>query len=200
MKRQVLGISGECQLPSRSNQQPDSSSHPVRLDTASKFSSRSDTQFTGIISNQQHTELMQALLDETSLTVQVTCNFRDGNLEPPKIRRYLPCTRPCSLLFIIYGPVCLCDDVGSFFQDHDIYLQDPRGCELEVRYCNPHRLSSMDLASCPMTSKLELQEVTFGAFNLVEAPRQADLLDVLDSREDLREAPQPDAIQTTLKR
>jgi len=51
-----------------------------------------------------------------------------------------------------------------------------------------------------MTSKLELQEVTFGAFNLVEAPRQADLLDVLDSREDLREAPQPDAIQTTLKR
>ena len=198
MKRQILGISGECQLPSRSNQQPDSSSHPVRLDTASKFSSRSDTQFTGIISNQQHTELMQALLDETSLTVQVTCNFRDGNLEPPKIRRYLP--RPCSLLFIIYGPVCLCDDVGSFFQDHDIYLQDPRGCELEVRYCNPHRLSSMDLASCPMTSKLELQEVTFGAFNMVEAPRQADLLDVLDSREDLREAPQPDAIQTTLKR
>jgi hypothetical protein len=108
--------------------------------------------------------------------------------------------RPCSLLLIIYGPACLCDDVGSFFQDHDIYLQDPLGRELDVRYYNPHRLSSMDLASCPMTSKLELQEATLGAFNLEEAPRQPDLLSVLDSQEDLREAPQPDAIHTTLER
>jgi hypothetical protein len=200
MKRQVLGISGECQLPSRSYQQPDSSGYPVRLDTASKFSSCSDTQFTGIISNQQHTELVQALLDETSLTLQVTCNFGDENLERPKIRRYLPCMRLCSLRLTIYGPAYLCDDVGSFFQDYDIYLQDPRGCEMDVRYCNPHRLSSIDLASCPMTSKLELQEVTLGAFNLEEAPRQLDLLAVLDSQEALQEAPQPDAIHTTLER
>jgi hypothetical protein len=200
MKRQVLGISGEYQLPSRSYQQPDSSGHPVRLDTASKFSSCSETQFTGIISNQQYNELIQALLDETSLTVQVTCNFGDENLERPKMRRYLPCIRPYSLLLIIYGPACLCNDVGSFFQDYDTYLQDPRGCEIDVRYCNPHRLSSMDLASCLMTSKLELQEVMFGAFNLEETPRQLDLLAVLDSQEDLREAPQPDAIHTTLER
>lgn len=108
--------------------------------------------------------------------------------------------RLCSLRLTIYGPAYLCDDVGSFFQDYDIYLQDPRGCEMDVRYCNPHRLSSIDLASCPMTSKLELQEVTLGAFNLEEAPRQLDLLAVLDSQEALQEAPQPDAIHTTLER
>jgi hypothetical protein len=51
-----------------------------------------------------------------------------------------------------------------------------------------------------MTSKLELQEVTLGAFNLEEAPRQLDLLAVLDSQEALQEAPQPDAIHTTLER
>ncbi|KAL5313043.1 hypothetical protein ACEPPN_019470 [Leptodophora sp. 'Broadleaf-Isolate-01'] len=58
----------------------------------------------------------------------------------------------------------------------------------------------MDLASCPMTSKLVLQGASLGAFNLEEAPRQPDLLAILDSQEDLAEAPQPDAIQTTLER
>lgn len=199
MRLQVLGISGECQLPSAGNRQPGSSSHPVRLHTASKFSSSSDTEFTGTISN-QHSQLLQALLDETSLTVQVTCKFGDENVESRKMRRHLPCTVPCSLLIIIYGPASLCEELGEFFQDYDIYLQDPRGCDLDVRYCNPHRLSSMDLASCPMTSKLVLQGASLGAFNLEEAPRQPDLLAILDSQEDLAEAPQPDAIQTTLER
>ncbi len=107
---------------------------------------------------------------------------------------------PCSLWIIIYGLAYLYEDLGDFFQDYDIYLQDPRGCDRDVRYCNPHRLSSIDLASCPMTSELGLQEAPFGAFNLEDAPRQPDLLTILDSQGDLPEAPQPDAIQTPLKR
>ncbi|PMD50139.1 uncharacterized protein K444DRAFT_546687 [Hyaloscypha bicolor E] len=200
MRRQVLGIAGECQLPSGSYQQLGSSTHAVRLDTSSKFGSSSDTDFSGTISNQQHTELLQALLDETSLTLQVKCKFGDEQVVHPNLRRRLPCMRPCSLLIIIYGSACLCEDVGSFFQDHDIYLQDPRGCELDVRYCNPHRLSSMDLGSCPMTSKLGLQGDPIGAFNLEEAPQQPDILAILDSQEDLLEAPQPDAILADLER
>ena len=199
MRLQIVGISGECQLPSGNCRQPSSSSHPVRLHTTSEFSSSSDTEFSGTIPN-QHTQLLQALLDEASLTLQVTCMFGDRKVENRKTRIYLPCIVPCSLLIILYGPAYLYEELGDFFQDYDIYLQDPRGCNLDVRYCNPHRLSSVDLASCPMTSELGLQGAAFGAFNLEEAPRQPDLLAILDSQGDLPEAPQPDAIQTPLER
>jgi len=34
------------------------------------------------------------------------------------------------------------DDIGTFCQECELYLQDPIGCELNVPYRNPHRLSS----------------------------------------------------------
>ena len=128
------------------------------------------------------------------------CEFEDKLVESEKGARRFRCSLPCSLLIIVYGPSSLSDDLGEFFQSYDIYLQDPRGCELDVRYCNPHRLSSMDLPSCPLTSELTLQGTSLAAFNLEEAPQHPDLLAILNSQEDLPEAPQPDAIQTNLER
>jgi len=199
MRIQVLDISGECNLPPGIRQHISSSSHPVRLDKASKFSSSSDTDLSGSVSN-QHTQLIQALLDEESLQLQVTCVIGDEKVENRKMRRFVPCVVPCSLFIIIYGPAYLCEELGDFFQDYDIYLQDPQGCDLDVRYCNPHRLSSIDLTSCLMTSELGLQGTPLGAFNLEEAPQQPELLAILNSQGDLPEAPQPDAIQTPLER
>ncbi|KAH7360363.1 SNF2 family N-terminal domain-containing protein [Rhexocercosporidium sp. MPI-PUGE-AT-0058] len=196
----VLGILGECQFPSGACQQQDSFSHAVTLDTASKFSSSSDLNISGIISNQQDIELLQALIDETSLTLEVKCKTGHGNIDYPKARRYQPRLKPCSLSIIVYGPTFLCEDVGIFFQDYDIYLQDPQGCELDVRYCNPHRLSSIDMASWQMTSGLGLQGDPLQAFNLEDAPQQPDILAILDSQEDLLESSQPEAILTALER
>jgi hypothetical protein len=94
----------------------------------------------------------------------------------------------------------LFEELGTFFQDYDIYLQDPLGCDLDVRYCNPHRLSTMDLASCPMTSTLGPSRNLLEAFDLQAVPRHSDLLTILDVHENLPEASQPCAIQTPLKR
>jgi hypothetical protein len=196
---QIRDVSGECQLPPGTCPQPSSSDCPIKLDTALKFDSSSDVDFSGIISNRYY-QLLQALLDETSLTLQASCLFGEEKVENRKTRRYLPYMVPCSLLIIIYGPISLCEELGEFFQEYDIYLQDPRGCDMDVRYCNPHRLSSTDLASCPMTSELSSQGAPLGAFNLEEAPQQLDLFTILDSQRDLPEAPQPDAIQTPLER
>jgi hypothetical protein len=194
-----MGISGECQFPPGSRPQSSSSNNPIKLDTALKFNSSSDVEFSGTISH-RHSQLLQALLDETSLTLQATCLLGEGKVENRKTRTFLPYIVPCSLLVIIYGPISLCEELGEFFQDYDIYLQDPRGCNMDVRYCNPHRLSSTDLASCPMTSKLSSQGAPLGAFNLEEAPQQLDLFTLLDSQRDLPEALQPDAIGTPLER
>lgn len=94
----------------------------------------------------------------------------------------------------------LSEELGTFFQDYDIYLQDPLDCDLDVRYCNPHRLSSVDLASCPMTSNLNSVKDVLEAFDLQAAPRHSELLAILDAHEDLPEASQPCAIQTLLER
>jgi hypothetical protein len=51
-----------------------------------------------------------------------------------------------------------------------------------------------------MTSELSSQGAPLGAFDLEEVPQQLDLFTILDSRRDLPEASQPDAIQTPLER
>jgi len=105
----------------------------------------------------------------------------------------------CSLFFIIYGPVELAEDVGNFFQTYRIYLQDPRGCIYDTKYINPHRLSSMDHTSCPMTSSLEVSDPLAGCA-VQDVAQRPDLLEMLDSSKELAEAPQPDAVQTKLEK
>jgi hypothetical protein len=93
----------------------------------------------------------------------------------------------------------LSEELGSFFQSYDIYLQDPVNCDLDIKYCNPHRLSSVDFASCPMTSAINSPN-PLELMTLESVPEHSELLAILNTNEDLPEALQPDAIQTPLER
>ncbi|KAI0129639.1 SNF2 family N-terminal domain-containing protein [Xylariales sp. AK1849] len=103
----------------------------------------------------------------------------------------------CTLDLTVYGESQDLSEIGRWFQDFDIHLQDPLESHFDVRYCNPHRLSSIDIRSCAMVrdviasnSRLVLREIS----------ALPDLLDTLNSHTDLNEAPQPRAIRTALQR
>lgn len=86
----------------------------------------------------------------------------------------------------------LFDDVGVFVQGYDMYLQAPRGCDRNVKYRNPHRLSGLD-QDVPMTFDL------FPSSNHVEATRTAvDLLADMETDEILLETDTPLALRTEL--
>lgn len=147
-------------------------------------------------------DVVHALLDESSLRLQARCTV--GGTQPLKAAarsaRFGPVSLPCEVSIIIYGPQALMDNVGEFFQEVEMYLQDPNGCDWDVRYCNPHRLSSLNINDCPMTSELgrpgtELDQIMFQSI-----PGESDVLDVLDAHRDLPEAPQPALIRSFLQK
>ncbi|KAK6335580.1 alpha-1,6-mannosyltransferase, variant 2 [Orbilia brochopaga] len=145
--------------------------------------------------------MLKEILSEQSLQLQAKCSFKEGNPGSKKRTKYLPLYVSCSISIILYGPADLLDEIGEFFQSYETYLQDPQGCALNVKYCNPHRLSCTDLASCPMTFELGQQGVLPGSFTWEEVPQQPDFLATIFNFEgDLAEAAQPSIIQTPLER
>ncbi|EHK48686.1 hypothetical protein TRIATDRAFT_11002, partial [Trichoderma atroviride IMI 206040] len=148
-----------------------------------------------------YTHLTDLLQNEAELDLQLKCTFDysrspgAGKRTSSRLPKY---AIPCTISIIIYGPFEMLTDIGNFFQTCEMYLQDPSDCDRNVRYCNPHRLSSIDFSSCPWTSDLETH-----LNNLIEMKplsSMPELLDVLESSEKLPEAMQPDAIQTRLER
>lgn len=107
--------------------------------------------------------------------------------------------RPSLLNLTVYGPLMLFEEIGSYFEEYEVYLQDPvQVGEEDVRYCNPHRLSSEDLASCPLLSEFLARISHVVGFEAMS--QEPDLLDILSSHAELDEHPQPQAIRTSLKR
>jgi hypothetical protein len=197
LEKQVAGIPGQCEMPTGCDQATLSAQLAVDLKTAREFVCPSVGNLKGSVSI-EHGQLLQAILDETSLRIQVTCIPDDRNNGARKTVGLLPRLIACSLSIILYGPKELFEEIGTFFQDYDIYLQDPLDCDLNVRYCNPHRLSSTDLSLCPMTH--DLQTNILEAFEIQPTSCHSALLDMLDPQEDLPEASQPAEIRTQLER
>ncbi|XDG07064.1 hypothetical protein ABKA04_006679 [Annulohypoxylon sp. FPYF3050] len=140
--------------------------------------------------------MIQGLLDEPSLDLHVNCVL---NMQPTKNKpSHNSKLSQCMLEITVYGPLDLYDEIGSWFQEYEIYLQDPRTCHLDVKYYNPHRLSSDDLKSCPLVS--EMIDLASSLIPLKQITQQTDMLDVLCHSTDLEETPQPAAIRATLKR
>lgn len=103
-----------------------------------------------------------------------------------------------TLEITVFGPWELFEMIGIWFQDHDVYLQDPRTCYLDVKYCNPHKLGSEDLEACPTLS--EITSRTIGPGHMQDITARPDLLDMLNGQNDLEETPTPSAIQAHLHR
>ena len=145
-----------------------------------------------------HGQVVQGLLDETSLDLHATCAIDSSQTPDLQKEPWSFTTVPCTLEITIYGPKDLFDELGSWFDDYQIFLQDPRECHRNVRYCNPHRLSLQDFSSAPLLSDVIAQSSR--ALQLEAIPQQPDLLDDLNSHEDLEEASQPSAIKRDLRR
>ncbi|KAI0897016.1 P-loop containing nucleoside triphosphate hydrolase protein [Annulohypoxylon nitens] len=167
----------------------------VQLDSSHKFSIKENHSINGRIQS-IYGQMIQGLLDESSLDLHVICVL---NMQPTKNKpSHNSKLSRCMLEITVYGPLDLYDEIGSWFQEYEIYLQDPRTCHLDVKYYNPHRLSSDDLKSCPLVS--ELINLTSSLIPLKQITEQTDMLDVLCHSTDLEETLQPAAIRATLKR
>jgi hypothetical protein len=144
-----------------------------------------------------HGQLLQPLLEEDAITLECRCTLDRPSASDSKVTREQVVR--CSLAITVYGPVELWDDIGSYFQDYDVFLQDPVQCNLDVPYSNPHRLSTQDFGQCPLTSTLGTVG-NAGSLGFELVAEHPDFLDILDSSDDLPEAPQPLAVQTQLER
>lgn len=87
-------------------------------------------------------------------------------------------------------------DVGNFLQEYKMFLQDPRGCDRNVRYRNPHRISGLD-EEAPMTFKLTFESAAPLA---LEAPDPVDVLSGFETGNDLSETQGSSLLVTRLQR
>ncbi|KAK3497860.1 SNF2 family N-terminal domain-containing protein [Neurospora hispaniola] len=181
----------------------------VSLDSSFRFSGKAGAQdFSGTIvqgttKNNTHdwTVLTDALLEESGIELSVICSKDPYHPSPAarnKAFKQFEKALNCTMSITIYGPLELFEEIGSFFQEHDVYLQDPLHCDRHARYCNPHRLSSTDLEKCIWTS--DLGKPTTQLVELTSTVPNPELLDAITSAQDLPEADQPRAIRTSLAR
>ncbi|KAK1751104.1 SNF2 family N-terminal domain-containing protein [Echria macrotheca] len=146
-------------------------------------------------------DMIHELIDEGNLRLQFKCmTTQPTKHQTAKRSRGSNLVIPCSLSLILYGPLELSETVGDFFQEMDLYLQDPEGCDWNVKYSNPHRLSSLALEDCPMTFTLHLGASGPDLATLQHICSNKDVSDIFVAQQDLDEAPQPNAIQSHLKR
>jgi hypothetical protein len=169
-------------------------SFSVSLDCSTRFTSKEYSFIRGHI-QPEHSQMLQGLLEEESLVIHIVCIIGDKTSSKKRARSVA--LQPCTLELSVYGPKDLFDDIGSWFQDYEIYLQDPRICHLEAKYCNPQRLSSDNLGTSPLVSEVVTRTLVLMP---KEVPELHDFLELLSSHVDLEETPQPSAIRATLER
>lgn len=145
----------------------------------------------------EHGQMIQGLMEELDLKVEVLCSIAEGSGSAKPGRCITQ--KPCCLAMTIYGPYELFDEIGTYFQDYNIHLQDPiNAINQDVKYCNPHRLSVGHLDSCLLVSECVSQKSRLVDFE--EVMDQTGFLEILSSNADLEETRQPSAVRTVLKR
>ncbi|RFU28304.1 hypothetical protein B7463_g8046, partial [Scytalidium lignicola] len=164
----IIGIAGSCKAPSSSS----TSKYPIRFESAESFIGIDDLALKGTVSP-KFTYLTSALLDETKLELEATSSTAENvskSTNKGKSQRFYGLLKRCTLNITIYGPFELFQDVGSFFQDYDLFLQDPVDF-LKFTY---------DLTQQPVCI-VEMEDVK----------AHPELLDILNTHEDLPETTQP---------
>lgn len=141
--------------------------------------------------------MLSALLTEPDLHLQLSCTTAPDLSIQCNTGRNTKRTKNSSkvstyLSVIVYGPMELFDDIGKFFDEYQLYLQDPYGCDRNMRYRNPHRISGRDPVA-PMT--FELRSL---AFSHEETVSPCDILAGFESDEILPESESPPALKTVL--
>lgn len=139
--------------------------------------------------------MVDGLLSEKDLILHASCTPE----LPPSQRHDTALSQiSCSIDITVYGPLEFFDEIGDWFQDYDMFLQDPRACNLDVRYLNPHRLSSDKFNTAMLVSQVIMQSSTH--FNFQEIYERPDLLDLISGQENLEEAAPSSFLNTVLHR
>ena len=138
---------------------------------------------------------IRVLSEDTNTFLQLQCRIKTEFLPSPK--RQLPKTIPIThihLSILIYGPFRNFDAVGNYVEECGFYLQDPEGCNRNVPYRNPHRLSGTQ-KNPPMTLERELEHANSKrrAYGVA-----SDFLDALNSQDGLQEKVTPGPVKTPL--
>jgi len=143
--------------------------------------------------HQKDAKLMQTLQEHGGLSLQLHCSRRHASKRADLSLR---------LSVIIYGHDKLAGELSSFlensepFLQRELFLQDPVGCDRNVRYRNAQSLWAQDSTLIKMTQELFLNDRP-----IVQAvAKQADLLADLESPYDLPEAATPSLLKTKLYR
>ena len=136
-------------------------------------------------------QVLCTLSQDSQLDMQIFLSPSDNGIKEGRNQQ-----SAAALTIIVYGPLDLFDNVGDFFQTCDMYLQDPVGCDRNVRYCNPHRLSGLDVEA-PMTLDLD---PAHQHMHISEISGNIDLLEGLNAPIDLPETESPPALVTSLLR
>lgn len=172
-------------------------SFPVQIVSSDRFSTTNGTEGSGRITA-EHRQMIHGLLEESSLQLFATCTL-DAELTVQKPNRVASqLFRPCTLDITIYGPEDLFEDIGSWLQEQDLYLQDPRQVHFDAKYYNPHKLSVDDIDSCPTVSEVVRQSSR--SLLLQDVPDRPELLDLLSNGSELEETQQPVVICSQLKK
>lgn len=199
----MISLPGSCKGPPTSIQ-PAIAGFPVTIEPDCSFKSESiDLAYCGKFST-EYDLIVRAMLRAPALRLQALCAIDPsqtlrlkGNLKA----QFGEVMQQCTLHLIVYGPADMCDNVGDFFQQADVYLQDPKNCDQNVKYCNPHRLSSLDPSCCPMVFNLSKENTNAEGiiFEPVGRPHNTPEL-ISDAHENLPETHSPeDIIRTSLK-
>ncbi|RYP13216.1 hypothetical protein DL765_006988 [Monosporascus sp. GIB2] len=188
----VPTIPGRCKCQRSGNTLQD---FDVELEASGSFVANHDPNIRGKV-QAMYSQMIQGLLDEPNIMVYGYCslkNERSSTRSQSTRETYLDCT----LTITLYGSMNLFEDIGSWFQEYGVYLQDPRKAHRDARYCNPHRLS-YDPGRCPTIQDICANQSR--PLMVQSLAKESDFLDLLDGHLDLEETPQPQLIFTSLKR
>lgn len=138
-------------------------------------------------------DIISGLLEESAIRLQSTCSVRPQGTH--SLQNTIEVS--CSLSIIIYGPISMAEDVGSFLGDVGVFLQDPFGCVRNVKYCNPQRLSTHEEADFQTTFECDS---TTGPAHLEDFHSRKGVIEAFHSNDNLHETEQPEILKTTLRR
>lgn len=173
-----------------------SSAIEVTLSSSETFVVISDPQIQGHITS-DHSFLLQDILD-SGVELHVTCSFETNNSAKSAASRKVGLS-PCKLDIAIYAPFAMLQELKEWSEHNEVYLQDPKFCVKDAKYCNPQRLS-LHFSEPLMISQI-ISHVGEHRVHLRDITEDGDLLDkYLVSKIDLQETNQPSAVKTALKR
>ncbi|KAL8392520.1 hypothetical protein RB595_002638 [Gaeumannomyces hyphopodioides] len=192
----MISFPGSCKGPS-TRLQP-MTAFPVTIEQDCTFKSlSSESMYHGRLAV-EYVDIVQAILEAQPLELQTSCTINPSETLQSKSShraQFGDMVQKCTLSLIIYGPADMSHDVGVFFQEADVYLQDPKNCDRNIKYCNPHRLSSLD--HCPMVFDLSKESANAEAI-LFADPNAPELIP--DAHENLPESHSPeDILKTSLR-